>query len=102
MNWLSGVQVLQNITLSSNSSLSGGGTMGSFWTIIAGYWRAPWVIGNTVDNCAQSWNVQISKAPGDYIPVNDTHDKFIGEFNSGVTLSIPSVCPRFQPDVVYT
>ena len=102
MNWLSGVQVNQEINLSSNSALSGAGTLGMFWTIVAGYWRAPFVIGDTEDNCDQSWNVQIGKTPGDYDPSIDTRGKWIGQFNSGVTLSIPRYCPRFQPDIVYT
>ena len=102
LNWASGVQVNQEIQLSSNSTLSGGGTQGEFYTIVAGYWRAPWVTGNTADTCEQSWNVTIAKAPGDYTPADDTRDKFIGVFNSSVTLGIPTYCPRFQPDIVYT
>lgn len=102
LNWASSVQVNQEIQLSSNSALSGGGTTGTFWTIVAGYWRAPWVTGNTADTCEKSWNVVIAKAPGDYIPANDTRAKFIGDFNSAVTMGIPTYCPRFQPDIVYT
>ena len=102
LNWVSSIQVNQEIQLSSDSALSGGGTLGTFWTIIAGYWRAPWVIGNTVDNCEASWNVSISKTPGDYVAANDTRVRFIGDFNSGVTLNIPGYCRRFQPDIVYT
>jgi len=102
LNWASGVQINQEIQLSSNSALSGGGTLGSFWTIVAGYWRAPWVIGNSDDNCERTFNVPIAKAPGPYIPGDDTREKFIADFNSGVTLNIPRSCPRFQPDIVYT
>lgn len=102
LNWSTGVQINHEIQLSSNSALSGGGTLGSFWTIVAGYWRDPWVIGNSDDNCQQSWNVQIAKTPGDYVAANDTRVRFVGDFNSGLTLAIPGYCPRFQPDIVYT
>jgi len=60
------------------------------------------VVGNSDDNCQQSWNVQIAKTPGDYIPGNDTRVRFVGDFNSGVTMAIPGYCPRFQPDIIYT
>jgi len=102
LNWASGVQINQEIQLSSNSALSGGGTQGTFWTTVAGYWRDPFVVGDTNDNCSQSFNVQIAKMPGPYQPSIDTNEKFIADFNSGVTLSIPTYCPRFQPDILYT
>ena len=102
LNWASGVQINQEIQLSSNSTLSGGGTQGTFWTVVAGYWRAPFVVGDTDDHCSQSFNVQIAKTPGPYQPSIDTRAKFIGDFNSGVTLSVPSYCPRFEPDIIYT
>jgi hypothetical protein len=106
INWSTGVQVNHELMVSSNSAISGAGTFGTFWTIVAGYWRAPFVTGNTEDNCdhsgPSSWNVKIYKTPGDYQPSTDTRVRWIGEFNSGVTMSVPGYCPRFEPDLIYT